>query len=964
MQFRTKARAVDLLGKGQIADLPTAITELWKNGYDAYADNLTAEIYLDTYKDLKSSLFLMTDDGKGMSHSDILDKWLVLGTDSKSRTEIKDEEGIETLWKKPRVKTGEKGIGRLSVAFLGTPMLMLTKKTGEPLQALFFDWRLIENYNLFLDEVNIPVKDVNSINEFRDIFSQLKKKFLDNFKENNEEISKWEEQKKLKNKIIKSVESIEIPSFFENEILSNIIDIKEHHGTKFIIFEPINQITQMTKKDEDDLDDKEFLIKSLSGFTNSFIKNNKLVNTSIPVHEKVGFDYDLLTSKGEFYTQKDFNLGDVYIKGNFDGKGNFTGKIRMYDETIDYQLNNPRKQNKSSEYGVFPIEFGYSMGLEKSTFLEKKDFDFIRKKIENKGGAIYIYRDNFRVLPYGRTDWDFLEFERRRALHAGDYFWSHQRMFGYIGLTREFNGRLRDKTSREGLINNIAYRAFKNDLVYFFEQTAKEFFATKPKQDIFKDKKKELNDKAEEIKKDRARIKKDEREFKNQIKEYPNKFENYQKEYNTLINELSNKIHESDFLFSSIEDILKRLKELEISFKDLIPKIPKHFELKDAQLDTIDKYTVQAQSFIDTTKKESEEIINKAKDKLELKELVKDYTKTYKTYETNLRKIEANNRNELSNRFRFLLDEYDKKAKNIIKPFLKDEKELFKSIKDKKRLFTESERLQNQFETIREKLEKELIPMVEHINRVSFDIDESLVQGAYLEEYEMMKNEWELTRDTAQIGIAVEIIDHEFEHLYSSINQSIKKLNKYDLFTDVNEFNYLSNNFKQLEEKYQLLAPLYRISGSIEKNIECEDIYKYLIKFFESKIKSQNVNFEMTESFINHKIFIKKPVIFTVFINVINNALYWMRNTKEKRIEFDYNNATEEIIIKNSGKRIEEHKLDKIFKLFYSNKPNGRGLGLYLSKQSLNENYFDLYATNDKKYNTLKGACFVIKPVK
>lgn len=29
-QFRTKARAVELLGKGQIADLPTAISELWK----------------------------------------------------------------------------------------------------------------------------------------------------------------------------------------------------------------------------------------------------------------------------------------------------------------------------------------------------------------------------------------------------------------------------------------------------------------------------------------------------------------------------------------------------------------------------------------------------------------------------------------------------------------------------------------------------------------------------------------------------------------------------------------------------------------------------------------------------------------------------------------------------------------------------------------------------------------------
>ena len=158
MQFRTKARAVDLLGKGQIADLPTAITELWKNGYDAYADNLTAEIYLSGYKELNKPLFVMTDDGKGMSRKDIFEKWLVLGTDSKSRATLEDKESEETLWKKPRIKAGEKGIGRLSVAFLGNPMLMLTKKQGYPLQALFFDWRLLENYNLFLDDVDIPVE--------------------------------------------------------------------------------------------------------------------------------------------------------------------------------------------------------------------------------------------------------------------------------------------------------------------------------------------------------------------------------------------------------------------------------------------------------------------------------------------------------------------------------------------------------------------------------------------------------------------------------------------------------------------------------------------------------------------------------------------------------------------------------------------------------------------------------------
>ena len=159
LQFRTKARAVDLLGKGQIADLPTAITELWKNGYDAYADKVELSIYEPGYEDIIAPLLVISDNGTGMSQKDIFEKWLVLGTDSKSRNEH-EVKGPETLWKKPRIKAGEKGIGRLSVAFIGTPMLMITKKIGSPIQALFFDWRILENYNLFLDSIQIPVIDI------------------------------------------------------------------------------------------------------------------------------------------------------------------------------------------------------------------------------------------------------------------------------------------------------------------------------------------------------------------------------------------------------------------------------------------------------------------------------------------------------------------------------------------------------------------------------------------------------------------------------------------------------------------------------------------------------------------------------------------------------------------------------------------------------------------------------------
>ncbi|MCJ2564412.1 MAG: ATP-binding protein, partial [Candidatus Thermoplasmatota archaeon] len=128
--FRAKARAVDLLGKGQIADLPTAICELWKNGYDAYADKLSCNLYLAGYENLESPIFTLSDDGTGMSREDIEEKWIVLGTDSRVRgLEALTEE--ERLKKPPRIPMGEKGIGRLSVAYLGPRMLMVTKKKGE-----------------------------------------------------------------------------------------------------------------------------------------------------------------------------------------------------------------------------------------------------------------------------------------------------------------------------------------------------------------------------------------------------------------------------------------------------------------------------------------------------------------------------------------------------------------------------------------------------------------------------------------------------------------------------------------------------------------------------------------------------------------------------------------------------------------------------------------------------------------
>ena len=79
-EFKTSARAVDMLGRQQIAGIPSAISELFKNAHDAYAERAEADFI--RFKDA----FVIRDDGDGMSRQDFEGRWLTLGTSSKPRS--------------------------------------------------------------------------------------------------------------------------------------------------------------------------------------------------------------------------------------------------------------------------------------------------------------------------------------------------------------------------------------------------------------------------------------------------------------------------------------------------------------------------------------------------------------------------------------------------------------------------------------------------------------------------------------------------------------------------------------------------------------------------------------------------------------------------------------------------------------------------------------------------------------
>lgn len=74
-----------------------------------------------------------------------------------------------------------------------------------------------------------------------------------------------------------------------------------------------------------------------------------------------------------------------------------------------------------------------------------------------KEHRIYLLRDNIRVLPYGDPDDDWLQIEvRRGTVRAGDFL-SNDQIVGRIKITKFGNPHLKDKTNREGLIEEGNY---------------------------------------------------------------------------------------------------------------------------------------------------------------------------------------------------------------------------------------------------------------------------------------------------------------------------------------------------------------------------------------------------------------------------------------------------------------------------------------------------------------------------
>ena len=961
--FRAKARAVDLLGKGQIADLPTAVCELWKNGYDAYADNLSCDLYLTDYKNLKSPIFTLSDDGTGMSRNDIEERWVVLGTDSRVRgAEPLTEE--ERLGKPPRTPMGEKGIGRLSVAYLGPKMLMLTKKKNENCLALFIDWDILNNYNLYLDDVNIPIKEISPTNVAKEIFSTI----IDEFRQNLES-GNWEEHGPLANAISDDLSKLEVPDFLVDGILSDFLEGGKH-GTIFVIFDPHEQLTELAQGDRMDIradPTTNYLRSSLSGINNAFA-DERLFETSFWIHDSAG-KYDLI-SKQNFFTRDDIFDADHWLTGSFDEGGFFTGELQVFDRIIKLTFH-PRRPPGHTPYGPFKLEFGFMEGDPKSSKLPREKFDLIKRKLEKFGG-LYLYRDKFRVLPYGRTDYDWLKFEERRSYQASYYQFSHRRIFGYIEINREKNSGLKDKAGREGFIVNQAYRELQRDLIDFFIDLSTRYFRTRTQDQKEKGDTPTLREEqVETIRQHNKRILNAEKKrnkitatgFKRELKEKSEKIDLKIPEIFELLNELETENKNNILDYNKISDLISKIEHCKLELKKMKIVKPRRIELTDRQKN---KYYTYREKYTGTFElvAKCDNLVSDTREKLPRENLKEEFENGYKDFSNDITMTIK----EYKKRFNAVTEDLDEQIKSDMKQFgdLYTEKTghiVLTGNEDNEEVKERIETLGRIHDAVKEEIEEKYDSFTKHVEGLSFDIDDDLLVGWYKEQYKKINEKVEAMHELAQLGMAIEIIDHQFNVLYAEMSAAI---DFFKIYTQENlevEYNYkqLRHAFEHLETNHQLLTPLYRTTRRSKTEIKGSEIKDYMSKFFANRFDRHRIKFTTDPSFDDYIFHTYESVIKPMFINVINNALYWLIPSADRRLHIAYEDG--KILILNSGAKIESADLENIFTLFFTRKPGGRGIGLYLAKTNLHTIGYDIYATNDKKLNVLNGACFVIETI-
>lgn len=416
--LRPRARLLRTLGEELISNEVVAVIELVKNAYDADATRVLIR-FVGPLEPGKGRIEVI-DNGHGMELKTVQTVWMEPATPSKRDKPRSDKFNRRHL--------GEKGIGRFASSRLAHELEVISRRENE-LKEVYavFDWRQFEDDSKYLDEVLIL----------------------------------WEERAPAE---IKAGGTVELLWKTEKKLPPAT---KLGHGT-ILRMAGLKQKWE-TKQFED-------LRRALA----------RLVSPKATKEEDFEIELDLPPEFSEFSSKVEapeiLKHPHYLVRGSIGGDGSyklrceiradgvereFTGRFRrVKDSKGRFEvrgIENDEMPKESEDIACGPLEVELRVwdrddlgNVIQKTHSSVQD---VRRDLDAVAG-INVYRDGFRVLPYGEPLDDSFRLDRRRVQNPTMRL-SNNQIYGTVGISADGNTNLRDQSNREGMQQNLAFEDFR-----------------------------------------------------------------------------------------------------------------------------------------------------------------------------------------------------------------------------------------------------------------------------------------------------------------------------------------------------------------------------------------------------------------------------------------------------------------------------------------------------------------------
>lgn len=432
--FNVDAYTARLIGRENVSKLDGAIIELVKNTYDA-----DASVCFLYYDDVADVLYI-ADNGTGMTQDVIVKHWMTIGRSSKKATFVTDS---------GRIQTGAKGIGRFALDRIAEQCTMITGTEEQKEKILWtVDWsEFTGNKNITEITADLENEELSFSQFMGECHNDEVRKLVDTY---------W----KVHGTIFK---------------LSNM----REHWDENLIHEMHDNLSSLIPFELEKIY-KIYCFDNQTGMKDAQVFSNiDAFSYDYKIEFQVGDETD--TQRVEYRIwREEFDFGsredEILAKADLlEEKAWFHGK--PIEKTGVFREFVPDRDNS---IGTFSGTLYFS----KMSTTRRDRERFYQRDISNRVdvrdtfGGVKIYRDSFRVRPYGdpkSSSYDWLQLARRKnaspagvGTEKGIWRVSADQMLGSIFISR-MNTALPDQSNREGIVETPEFQLLKEFVIKMIE---------------------------------------------------------------------------------------------------------------------------------------------------------------------------------------------------------------------------------------------------------------------------------------------------------------------------------------------------------------------------------------------------------------------------------------------------------------------------------------------------------------